>query len=269
MDIQQQAYYIGVDVGTGSARACIINAKGDIVSLASENIDTWQSHSHSQATHYEQSTANIWRSICHATRQAIQQSGGIPPSTIKGLAFDATCSLTVLSKANDTPISVTGPDFNTDRNVVLWLDHRAVGETEAINATGHNILRYVGGAMSVEMEMPKILWLKRNMPREMFENCKFYDLADALVHMATGTEARSFCSVICKQGYIPAGADESVEGWQESILTTVGLGDLAADDFACLGGFNGRVSLIIFLGMCTTHLSRQVNIIVLECAPGS
>lgn len=268
MDTHNQVYYIGIDVGTGSARACIINAKGDIASLASETIDTWQSYSHSQATHYEQSTTNIWTSICHAVKQAIQQSG-IPQSTIKGLAFDATCSLAVLSKANDTPISVTGPDFNTDRNVVLWLDHRAVREAEAINATGHNVLRYVGGAMSVEMEMPKILWLKRNMPAAMFGDCKFYDLADALVHSATGTEARSFCSVICKQGYIPAGVDGSGEGWQEDFLASVGLGDLAADNFACLGGFNGRVSFNTSLDMCNTHLSRQVNISLPGNAPDS
>ena len=35
-------HYIGIDVGTGSARACIINANGDIVGLASENIGLWQ-----------------------------------------------------------------------------------------------------------------------------------------------------------------------------------------------------------------------------------
>jgi ribulose kinase len=34
--------YIGVDVGTGSARACIMNAQGDIVGLASQNIGLWQ-----------------------------------------------------------------------------------------------------------------------------------------------------------------------------------------------------------------------------------
>lgn len=35
-------HYIGIDVGTGSARACIMNSKGDIVGLASENIGLWQ-----------------------------------------------------------------------------------------------------------------------------------------------------------------------------------------------------------------------------------
>lgn len=42
-DIQVQIdHYIGIDVGTGSARACIIDSKGDIVGLASENIGLWQ-----------------------------------------------------------------------------------------------------------------------------------------------------------------------------------------------------------------------------------
>ena len=35
-------HFIGIDVGTGSARACVINQKGDIVGLASENIGLWQ-----------------------------------------------------------------------------------------------------------------------------------------------------------------------------------------------------------------------------------
>ena len=38
----QTNHYIGIDVGTGSARACIIDEKGDIVGLASENTSLWQ-----------------------------------------------------------------------------------------------------------------------------------------------------------------------------------------------------------------------------------
>lgn len=41
----QTEHYVGIDVGTGSARACIINSKGDIVGLDSENIGLWQPES--------------------------------------------------------------------------------------------------------------------------------------------------------------------------------------------------------------------------------
>lgn len=36
------AHFIGIDVGTGSARACIVNSAGDIVGLAAEEIGLWQ-----------------------------------------------------------------------------------------------------------------------------------------------------------------------------------------------------------------------------------
>jgi ribulose kinase len=35
-------YYIGIDVGTGSARACITSCDGEILSVASEEISLWQ-----------------------------------------------------------------------------------------------------------------------------------------------------------------------------------------------------------------------------------
>ena len=166
------------------------------------------------------------------------------PKTIKGIGFDATCSLAVFSADKDEPVPVTGPDFkndSNDRNVVLWLDHRPVEETLKINGTKHNLLRYVGGKMSIEMEIPKVLWLKNNMPKELFSNCIFYDLTDALTHMATGNNYRSFCSVVCKQGYVPVGVDGSVKGWQEDFLRDIGLDDVCEDNFRRLGGVNGEV----------------------------
>ncbi|KIW08015.1 hypothetical protein, variant [Verruconis gallopava] len=93
--------------------------------------------------------------------------------------------------------------------------------------------------MSIEMEIPKVLWLKNNMPKEKFDRCKFYDLVDALTHLATGNETRSFCSVVCKQGYIPVGVDGSVKGWQEDFLNEIGLPELCEDNFKRLGGVNG------------------------------
>jgi len=195
-------------------------------------------------TAQEQSTTDIWRCICIAVQRALSQHN-VDPTHIRGIGFDATCSLAVFARDTDEPISVTAPSFDTDRNVILWLDHRPVAETDRINATGHSLLRYVGGKMSVEMEIPKVLWLKNHMPPELFDRCKFYDLADALTHIATGNEKRSFCSVVCKQGYVPVGVDGSVKGWQEDFLREIGLGELAEDNFKRLGGVNGVVSLFL------------------------
>ncbi|KAI6586607.1 hypothetical protein MCOR06_006733 [Pyricularia oryzae] len=240
--LKSTEHYIGIDVGTGSARACLIDVTGDIKSLATKEIKFWQPAAGYEGSHYEQSTTDIWDAICFCVKKVVTDTG-IDTSTIHGLGFDATCSLAVFSHDTDEPIPVTGPDFSNasgeDRNVILWLDHRPLAEAEKINATGHNLLRYVGGKMSVEMEIPKILWLKNNMPKDLFDRCKFYDLADALTHLATGGNTRSFCSTVCKQGFVPVGVDGSVKGWQEDFYHTIGLGDLVEDDFKRMGGVNG------------------------------
>jgi ribulose kinase len=163
---------------------------------------------------------------------------------IKGLGFDATCSLAVFDSKTNEPILVsphTLAQKSCARNVILWLDHRAEEETKEINSTGHNVLRYVGGTMSVEMEIPKILWLKKNMPKDLFDRCSFYDLTDALEHLATGNEKRSNCSAVCKQGYIPIGIDGSKTGWQEDFLKGIGLSSIAEEGYKRLGGVHDKV----------------------------
>ncbi|CAG8089626.1 unnamed protein product [Penicillium olsonii] len=235
MTMVKEGYYIGIDVGTGSARACLMDHHGEIVDVASENIGLWQP----EQEYYEQSTTDIWRCICIVVRRTLDNKE-ISPSLVHGIGFDATCSLCLFSAKTNQPVSVTGPDFNTDRNVILWLDHRATKETEVINATGHSVLRYVGGKMSLEMEIPKILWLKNNMPEETFSDCKFFDLVDALTHIATGGDTRSFSSMVCKQGYVPKGVDGSFDGWQEDFFEQVGLGELGNRRFDRIGGVNGE-----------------------------
>ncbi|KAM0815155.1 putative Nup93/Nic96-domain-containing protein [Seiridium cardinale] len=257
IDKKVQVHYVGIDVGTGSARACLIDASGDIKALASEAIKLWQP----QTGYYEQSTTDIWACICSCVHKVVHQSN-IDPSTIKGIGFDATCSLAVFAHDTDDPVTVTGPNFEDDgnaRNVILWLDHRPVEETEKINATGHNLLRYVGGKMSIEMEIPKVLWLKNNMPDELFDRCKFYDLADALTHLATGNETRSYCSTVCKQGFVPVGVDGSVKGWQEDFYETIGLGDLVKDDFKRMGGVDGVSGKYASAGEIVGTLSEKAS----------
>ncbi|KAI5279738.1 hypothetical protein KEM54_004011, partial [Ascosphaera aggregata] len=243
-------HYIGIDVGTGSARACVIDEHGSIVGLASENITLW----HPQQSYYEQSTDDIWNCIRISVKRALQERN-IDPESVRGIGFDATCSLCVFDVETDQPISVSGPDYSSERNVILWLDHRPIEETDKINGTKHKLLRYVGGTMSLEMEIPKILWLKNNMPTDLFKRCKFFDLADALTHMATGNEKRSFCSAVCKQGYVPVGVDGSVKGWQEDFLHDIGLDELVEDNFKRMGGVDGVNGQYLSAGELAGNLS--------------
>jgi ribulose kinase len=55
------------------------------------------------------------------TRQVIKEAD-IDSKSVKGIGFDATCSLAVLDES-ENPVSVSGPDFkDNNRNIILWCD---------------------------------------------------------------------------------------------------------------------------------------------------
>ncbi|KAK9464057.1 uncharacterized protein V1516DRAFT_669439 [Lipomyces oligophaga] len=236
-------YYVGIDVGTGSARACIIDNSGEILAMASKAIQQWNP----RPNFYNQSSDDIWAACCYCVKTVLAETG-IAKSEVKGIGFDGTCSLVVIDDETDAPVAV-GPDFgDSAQNIVLWMDHRCPDETEQINATRHSLLKYVGGQMSIEMEIPKVKWLKNNMPEGVFNRCKFYDLADYLTHRATKKETRSFCSLVCKQGYVPVGIDGSVKGWSADFLEAINLPELVHDNFRRIGGVLGVNNTILSAG---------------------
>jgi FGGY-family pentulose kinase len=220
-------YYLGIDVGTGSARAGIFDTAGRMAASSSQPIKMWKP----QPDHVEQSSDDIWRACCRATRAALKKSG-LPPTAIKGIGVDATCSLVALD-VSDQPVSVSGTD-RAEQNVIVWMDHRALDQTARINRTKHPVLRYVGGVISPEMQMPKLLWLKENLPMTWKRTARFMDLPDFLTYRATGDDTRSLCTTVCKWTYLghkgPDGA-----GWSPGFFKKIGLGDLAIEGFRRIG----------------------------------
>ncbi|MCX5539492.1 FGGY-family carbohydrate kinase [Paraburkholderia sp. CNPSo 3076] len=214
---------VGVDVGTGSARAGIFDSAGRMVASAKHDITVF----HESGAIVEQSSTQIWDAVCQAVKEALAQAA-IAPEQIAGIGFDATCSLVVQGEGG-TPLPV-GPSEVAGRDIIVWMDHRAVEQAERINATGHDVLRFVGGKISPEMETPKLLWLLENRPEVFAAAWQFFDLTDFLTWRATGDLSRSTCTVTCKWTYL---AHE--QRWDESYFRTVGLGVLADEGFARIG----------------------------------
>jgi D-ribulokinase len=216
-------YLIGVDVGTGSARAGVFDLTGRLLGSASHDLKLFKS----PGAIVEQSSDDVWQSVCHAVRHAVA-AAEVAPGRIAGIGFDATCSLVVLG-AGGAPLAV-GPSGLAERNIMVWMDHRALDQAERINATGHDVLKYVGGRISPEMETPKLLWLLENRPDVFDAAWQFLDLTDFLTWRATGDLSRSMCTVTCKWTYR---AHE--RRWDESYFRSIGLGVLAEEGFARIG----------------------------------
>ncbi|APO78455.1 FGGY family carbohydrate kinase protein (plasmid) [Rhizobium etli 8C-3] len=216
-------YFIGVDIGTGSARAGVFDEDGILLAAAKRPITIW----YEAGSIVEQSSEQIWKAICDSVKEAVA-AAAIAPAAVAGVGFDATCSLVAVT-ADGAPVAV-GPSGDPNRNIIVWMDHRAAGEAAEINAGDHKVLRYVGGRISPEMETPKLLWLKRHLPASFATAGHFFDLADYLTWRATGSLSRSVCTVTCKWTFLAHEAR-----WDDQYFRDIGLEELVAEGFARIG----------------------------------
>ena len=152
---------IGVDVGTGSARAGVFDPCRPL----------------SGARRAQDPAAPAAARSCRAQLGG-HLAGGLPPRCARRSRCPAPIRPRSPGSASTPParwwcatatgaplsISTTGePHWDT----IVWLDHRAVAEAEECTASGHRVLDHVGGMMSPEMEIPKLMWLKRHLPRDL------------------------------------------------------------------------------------------------------
>lgn len=205
---------VGVDVGTGSARAGVLTVTGELLGRAEHPIRMLRRN----AIEAEHDSSDIWRAVCHAVRVAMAEARA-DAIDVHGLAFDATCSL-VLRDGRDSPLRVSDGEPGWD--TFVWHDHRAIAEAEECTGTAHRVLDHLGGVMSPEMEIPKLMWFKRHRPEAWDRLRGAYDLSDWLAHRATGYGARSLSTLTTKWNFLAHEAD----GWPADFLAEVGLSDL-------------------------------------------
>ncbi|KAK3607536.1 hypothetical protein CHS0354_025791 [Potamilus streckersoni] len=220
-------YFLGVDVGSASTRAALVQEDGKIVAMATEAIQIWCP----EPNYYEQSSDDIWRAVVKTVKEVINV-GNIQKEDVKGIGFDATCSLVVVD-TEGKPLSVS-PSGRSECNIIMWMDHRAGDQAQKINKTHHSLLKHYGGAISLEMEIPKLLWIKENLNSTWKKASQFFDLCDFLTWRTTGgCQTRSMCSVVCKWMYTADGKDNN--GWSDEFFRLIGLDDMAEKGFDRIG----------------------------------
>ena len=229
-------HLVAVDIGTGSARAGVFSRNGDLLAKAKHPIRMFRP----KENHAEHDSEDIWAAACQAVKTAMAEAG-LAPSRIAAIGFDATCSLVVRDgQGRPLSVSVTG---EANRDTVVWLDHRAIRQAEALSSSHHPVLQFVGGSLSPEMEMPKLMWLKQNLPDTWAKAGLIFDLADFLTWKATGSAARSRCTVTAKWNYMA----HETPGWNSEYLAVAGLSDLREkaglpEDTAVVGSSLGCLS---------------------------
>ncbi|XP_023731740.1 uncharacterized protein LOC111879507 isoform X1 [Lactuca sativa] len=234
-----RSVFLGVDVGTGSARAGLFDKGGKLLGSASSPIQIWK-----EGDCVEQSSTDIWLAICTAVKRALSLAD-VAGEEVIGLGFAATCSLVAVdSEGQPVSVSLSG---DTRRNVIVWMDHRAVKQAEKINSLNSPVLQYCGGSISPEMQPPKLLWVKGNLQESWSMTWRWMDLSDWLSYRATGDDTRSMCTTVCKWTYLghahmqhideKSSRDMEMEacGWDDDFWEEIGLHDLVEGHHSKIG----------------------------------
>jgi ribulose kinase len=220
---------LAIDVGTASARAGLFDSRGELLASASASFELRFPLEH----HAVYRMDDIWGAVGEAARATVALAPRAAAS-LRGIAFDATSS----------PVQADGEaPLDGSADVLCWMDHRAEAEAAEIGRSGDRYLDYVGGSVSPEMHLPKLLWLKRHRPLAWARVTAVRDLCDELARRATGVERHSVCGLSCKLPYLPA----DPEPWRRELLAGLGIADLLdrcrlAEPPSRVGTVHGRVS---------------------------
>lgn len=167
------AFYLGLDIGTSGARACIIDANGGIA--------------HEDRYHYVDSAHSAppsWREALHSLLQHIPAKLS---ENLVAISLDATSATVLLCDSTLRPVSP----------VLHYYDSRAEAEAvelQAISPSGHTVCSPTSG-------LAKFLWLTRHC--NLANAAYFMHQSDWLAALLTGIGGISDYHNSLKTGFDP------------------------------------------------------------------
>ncbi len=200
--------YMGIDVGTQGVRCVVSDEAGALAAAKSVPFKTLNVSTHEG---WQEQSPDDWQD---AMEQAVRacacqlKEAGRSPSRIRALSVDGTSGTILALDANHRPLT----------NGIMYNDPRAGDQARRVRAAMGRYEKKLGYAFGASFSLPRMLWLKENLP-------EVYDRAALIVHQADyingllcGEFAVSDYSNALKSGY------DLIDGrWPEEIRTALGL----------------------------------------------
>jgi L-ribulokinase len=160
---------IGIDYGTDSCRALIVDAENGMeIAGAVKSYPRWKAgkYCNPRTNQYRQHPLDYMETLTEAVKEALDNSPEGTSARVSGMAFDTTGSTPALTNIDGTPLALL-PEFAENPNAmfILWKDHTAVNEAIEINQLAKkwsvDYTVYEGGIYSSEWGWSKILHVLR------------------------------------------------------------------------------------------------------------
>jgi len=142
---------LGIDYGTGGAKACIINTQGDVLGFAFEEYPLI----HEKPGWSEHDPARYWQIAQRLIRQSIAQAH-VGPGDIRGIAVSSALPSMVMVDAAHNPVhrAYNLMDRRATREVTWLKEH--IGE--------ERIFRISGNRLEDHPTIVNLLWERNNRP---------------------------------------------------------------------------------------------------------
>lgn len=203
-------YTIGVDFGTLSGRAVLVNAKTgeELCSAVYEyphavmdrSLPCGKKLGHDWALQDPNDYVEV---LYHTIPQVLAQSG-VAADDVIGIGTDFTACTLVACKSDGTPLcNVPGFAEEPHAYVKLWKHHAAQSYANRLNAIaaerGETWLANYGGKISSEWAIPKIWQVLDEAPEIYAATDRYIEAADWIIWQLCGVEVRNSCTAGYKE----------------------------------------------------------------------
>lgn len=193
---RKKKYVIGVDFGTDSVRALVVDTSdGNETGEYVFHYPRWSKglYCAPDNNRFRQHPLDYIEGLEQSVRGALADSPEGTAENVRGLSVDTTGSTPAAVDRNGTPLALTsGFGENPNAMFILWKDHTAVQEAEGINKLarswgGEDHTKFEGGIYSPEWFWSKILHVLRKDETVREASFSWVEHCDWIPALLTGT----------------------------------------------------------------------------------
>jgi L-ribulokinase len=193
---RKDTYVIGLDYGTDSVRAVLVDANtGKEMTSSVHWYQRWQQQKYCDASinQFRQHPLDHIEGLERTIKTVVSETK-ITADSVMGICIDTTGSSPIPVLKDGTPLAMSpGFEENPNAMMVLWKDHTALGEADEINQLartwgGEDFTKYEGGIYSSEWFWAKILHVARQDPVVKEKAYTWVEHCDLMTHLMTGAE---------------------------------------------------------------------------------
>src|SRR5580698_2211647 len=192
--------YLGIDLGTSSVKAVIVDEGEAVVAQASAPLAV----SRPQPLFSEQDAGNWWR----GTVESILRLPAVARAAVRGIGLSGQMHGATLLDREDRPL----------RPAILWNDGRSAAECLELERREPQSRTITGNIMMPGFTAPKLLWVSRHEP-EVFRRTACVLLPKDYVRLKLTGDKVSDMSDASGTGWLNVGQRD----WSDAMLAATGL----------------------------------------------